>query len=100
MIEVALNYTVKLPVEPMLFRLLRVGKLVRAVRMVAMTSVLASLQLLVKCLAASRDMLWWSFCLLAFVQSSGECADKKHVDLAVQCNLWGTPLDSSNFLGA
>ncbi|CAK9036234.1 unnamed protein product [Durusdinium trenchii] len=52
----------------MLFRLLRVGKLVRAVRMVAMTSVLASLQLLVKCLAASRDMLWWSFCLLAFVQ--------------------------------
>eukprot|EP00913_Durusdinium_trenchii_P009450 g8883.t1 len=67
-IEVALNYTVKLPVEPMLFRLLRVGKLVRAVRMVAMTSVLASLQLLVKCLAASRDMLWWSFCLLAFVQ--------------------------------
>jgi len=67
-VEVGVNYTVKLPVEPMLFRLLRVGKLIRAIRMVAMTSVLASLQLLVKCLVASRDMLWWSFCLLAFVQ--------------------------------
>lgn len=67
-VEVAFVYTVKLPVEPMLFRLLRVGKLIRAIRMVAMTSVLASLQLLVKCLVASRDMLWWSFCLLAFVQ--------------------------------
>lgn len=33
---------------------LRVGKLIRAIRMVAMTSVLASLQLLVKCLVASR----------------------------------------------
>eukprot|EP00438_Fugacium_kawagutii_P030808 Skav229498 [mRNA] locus=scaffold2455:86664:101439:- [translate_table: standard] len=54
-VEVGLNYTVKLPVEPMLFRLLRVGKLIRAIRMVAMTSVLASLQLLVKCLVASRD---------------------------------------------
>lgn len=34
-VEVGLNYTVKLPVEPMLFRLLRVGKLIRAIRMVA-----------------------------------------------------------------
>ena len=33
-IEVGFVYTVKLPVEPMLFRLLRVGKLIRAIRMV------------------------------------------------------------------
>ena len=32
-VEVGVNYTVKLPVEPMLFRLLRVGKLIRAIRM-------------------------------------------------------------------
>ncbi|CAE7240934.1 Catsper1 [Symbiodinium sp. CCMP2592] len=57
-----------LPVNPILFRLLRMGKLTRAIRVVSMTSVLASLQLLIKCLAASRDMLFWSFCLLTFVQ--------------------------------
>lgn len=34
-VEVGVNYTVKLPVEPMLFRLLRVGKLIRAIRMVS-----------------------------------------------------------------
>jgi len=57
-----------LPLNPILFRLLRMGKLTRAIRVVSMTSVLASLQLLIKCLAASRDMLFWSFCLLSFVQ--------------------------------
>eukprot|EP00438_Fugacium_kawagutii_P023053 Skav232361 [mRNA] locus=scaffold1062:208639:224820:- [translate_table: standard] len=36
--------------------------------MFSMTSVLASLQLLIKCLASSRDMLFWSFCLLTVVQ--------------------------------
>lgn len=34
-IEVGVNSLVKLPVEPMLFRLLRVGKLIRAIRMVS-----------------------------------------------------------------
>jgi len=57
-----------LGVNPVLFRLLRMGKLSRAMRVVSMTSVLASLQLLLKCLAASRDMLFWSFLLLTFVQ--------------------------------
>mmetsp|Transcript_71626 Transcript_71626/g.167721 ORF Transcript_71626/g.167721 Transcript_71626/m.167721 type:complete len:295 (+) Transcript_71626:2-886(+) len=33
-----------------------------------MNSVLASLQLLIKCIAASTNMLFWSFCLLTFVQ--------------------------------
>ena len=54
--------------NPIYFRLLRIGKLIRAVRMVTMTSMLSSLQLLVKCLASSKDMLFWSFCLLTFVQ--------------------------------
>eukprot|EP00434_Breviolum_minutum_P018089 symbB.v1.2.015954.t2/scaffold1204.1/size131571/1 len=67
-IEVAIYYTIELPVNPIFFRLLRIGKLIRAVRMVTMTSMLSSLQLLVKCLASSRDMLFWSFCLLTFVQ--------------------------------
>lgn len=54
--------------NPILFRLLRIGKLARAIRMVTMNSVLASLQLLIKCIAASMNMLFWSFCLLTFVQ--------------------------------
>ncbi|CAE7582625.1 unnamed protein product [Symbiodinium natans] len=67
--EVAVAYVSQgLPVSPILFRLLRMGKLARAFRMVTMSSVLNSLQLLIKCLAASRDMLLWSFCLLTFVQ--------------------------------
>eukprot|EP00913_Durusdinium_trenchii_P021590 g20288.t1 len=82
--EVMIFYAVKLPVNPILFRLLRIGKLARAVMqfaccrfdfvlvemqgMVTMNSVLASLQLLIKCIAASMNMLFWSFCLLTFVQ--------------------------------
>ncbi|CAE7875696.1 Cacna1i [Symbiodinium microadriaticum] len=57
-----------LPVNPVLFRLLRIFKLARALRMVTMTSVLSSLQLLIKCLMASIDMLFWTFCLLTFLQ--------------------------------
>lgn len=55
-------------INPVLFRLLRIGKLARALRMVTMSNVLASLQLLLKCLAASMDMLFWTFCLLTFLQ--------------------------------
>lgn len=55
-------------VNPVLFRLLRIGKLARALRMVTMSNVLASLQLLLKCLAASMDVLFWTFCLLTFLQ--------------------------------
>ncbi|CAK9111473.1 Voltage-dependent T-type calcium channel subunit alpha-1I (Voltage-gated calcium channel subunit alpha Cav3.3) (Ca(v)3.3) [Durusdinium trenchii] len=67
LVEIAFQ-ALTLPVNPVLFRLLRIGKLARAFRMVTMTSVLASLQLLVKCLASSSNMLFWSFCLLTFVQ--------------------------------
>ncbi|CAE7214656.1 unnamed protein product, partial [Symbiodinium necroappetens] len=67
-VELSVTVSSQLPVSPVLFRLLRLGKLARAIRVVSMSSVLASLQLLVKCLASSRDMLFWSFCLLTFVQ--------------------------------
>ncbi|CAE7279902.1 Catsper1 [Symbiodinium natans] len=66
--EVAVYYGNAFPVNPILFRLLRIGKLARAIRMVTMNSVLASLQLLIKCIGASANMLFWSFCLLTFVQ--------------------------------
>ncbi|OLP84830.1 Voltage-dependent T-type calcium channel subunit alpha-1H, partial [Symbiodinium microadriaticum] len=58
----------QMTMNPMLFRLLRIGKLARALRMVTMSSVLSSLQLLIKCLSASADMLVWTFCLLTFIQ--------------------------------
>ena len=48
--EFGVLYATTLPVNPILFRLLRLGKLARAIRMINMTSVLGSLQLLVKCL--------------------------------------------------
>jgi len=67
-IEISLSHMLRLPVSPVLFRLLRIGKLARAIRMVTMSNVLASLQLLIKCLGASMNMLFWSFCLLTFVQ--------------------------------
>ncbi|CAJ1450529.1 unnamed protein product, partial [Effrenium voratum] len=49
-------------------RLVKIAKLARALRMFSMDSVLASLQLLLKCLLASSNMLFWSFLLLSFVQ--------------------------------
>lgn len=57
-----------LPLDAAFFRLVRFGKLARTLRMVTMTSILSSLQLLTKCLGASIDMLFWTFCLLTFMQ--------------------------------
>ena len=62
-VQVALFYTQTLPVNLALFRLLRIGKLARPIRMITMSSVLASLQLLIKCVAGSVNMLFWSMCL-------------------------------------
>ncbi|CAE8681955.1 unnamed protein product [Polarella glacialis] len=58
-----------LPISPMFLRLLRVGKLARALRLVTTSNALQSLQLLLKCLESSIDMLCWSFILLVFIQS-------------------------------
>ncbi|CAK9054036.1 Zinc transporter ZupT [Durusdinium trenchii] len=57
-----------LPIDAFFFRLVRFGKLFRTLRMMTMTSILSSLQLLTKCLTASVDMLFWTFCLLTFMQ--------------------------------
>ena len=53
--------------DPCFFRLkvLRIGKLVRSVRMIRMTRVMVSLQTLIKCLLGSANTLMWSFSLLA-----------------------------------
>eukprot|EP00930_Biecheleria_cincta_P001177 TRINITY_DN102344_c0_g1_i1.p1 TRINITY_DN102344_c0_g1~~TRINITY_DN102344_c0_g1_i1.p1 ORF type:complete len:677 (-),score=119.31 TRINITY_DN102344_c0_g1_i1:514-2511(-) len=60
-----------LPVDAVdlnVLRLVRVGKVARSLRMVTITTSLHSLQLLIKCLWASFDMLFWSFCLLTVIQ--------------------------------
>ncbi|CAE7250780.1 CACNA1A [Symbiodinium natans] len=56
------------PVNFDFFRLLRVAKLLRVLRMFSVAVGHAPLQLLVKCLEASRGMLFWSFCLLTLLQ--------------------------------
>jgi len=57
-----------LAIDAVYLRLIRLGKLARAFRMVTMSRSLDSLQLLLKCCASSVDMLFWSFCLLTFIQ--------------------------------
>lgn len=43
LVEVTILYAVALPVNPVLFRLLRIGKLARAIRMVALICILTVL---------------------------------------------------------
>eukprot|EP00439_Symbiodinium_sp_Y106_P050092 s4493_g6.t1 len=50
------------------FRLMRIVKLTKVLRMFSVAVGHAPLQLLVKCLEASRGMLFWSFCLLSLLQ--------------------------------
>jgi len=59
-----------LPINPTFLRMLRLGKLLRAVRVVRMSQVLESLQLLLKCIAASVKILFWSLFLLMIIQIS------------------------------
>ena len=63
------KYTVR-PMDPSCFlfsisEVLRIGKLVRSIRMIRMTRVMVSLQMLIKCLLGSANTLLWSFSLLA-----------------------------------
>mmetsp|Transcript_100616 Transcript_100616/g.199904 ORF Transcript_100616/g.199904 Transcript_100616/m.199904 type:complete len:667 (+) Transcript_100616:2-2002(+) len=57
-----------IPVNPVIVRLLRVGKLVRGIRFVTLSKVLESLHILIKCIRASVSTLFWSLCLLMMVQ--------------------------------
>ena len=59
-----------LPISPTFLRMLRLGKLLRAVRVVKMSQVLESLQLLLKCIYASLRILFWSLVLLLIIQCS------------------------------
>eukprot|EP00438_Fugacium_kawagutii_P027995 Skav202946 [mRNA] locus=scaffold422:437215:438924:+ [translate_table: standard] len=61
-------FSAELPVDPIFLRIIRMGKLARATRLVTLNSVLSSLELLIKYLIASTHMLFWSFCLLTFIQ--------------------------------
>ena len=67
-VQVALLFSQALPVNLALLRLLRIGKLARPIRMITMSSVMASLQLLIKCVTGSVNMLFWSMCLLFVLQ--------------------------------
>lgn len=51
-----------------MLRLFRVIKIVKSMRMFNITSILAPLHLLIKCLEACVGMLFWSFLLMSFVQ--------------------------------
>jgi len=58
----------EMPVNPVIVRLFRLGKLVRGMRFVKFAKVLDSLNLLIKCIKSSVSTLFWSLCLLAVVQ--------------------------------
>ncbi|CAJ1357030.1 unnamed protein product [Effrenium voratum] len=63
-------FAAALPINPTFLRMLRLGKLLRAIRVVRMSQVLDSLQLLLKCIAASVKILFWSLFLLMIIQIS------------------------------
>ncbi|CAE7040400.1 NaCP60E [Symbiodinium sp. CCMP2592] len=63
-------FAAALPISPTFLRMLRLGKLLRALRVVKMSQVLESLQLLLKCIAASVRILFWSLVLLMIIQCS------------------------------
>ena len=63
-------YAAALPISPTFLRMLRLGKLLRALRVVHLSQVLESLQLLLKCISASLRILFWSLVLLMVIQCS------------------------------
>lgn len=86
--EVAVYYTDSSVRNLAILRVLRVGKLVRSVRMVRMTRIMASLQMLIKCLLGSSNTLFWSFSLLSFFQCvSGMILSTLSYDFIVDVSL-------------
>lgn len=61
-------FSIPLSVHPGLFRILRLVKLARITRLVAHTNLLDSFILLLKCVRASIEMLFWSLSLLTAMQ--------------------------------
>ncbi|CAK8990553.1 Sodium channel protein para (Protein paralytic) (Sodium channel 1) (DmNav1) [Durusdinium trenchii] len=63
-------FAAALPISPTFLRMMRLGKLLRALRVVRLSQVLESLQLLLKCIVASLRILFWSLVLLMIIQCS------------------------------
>jgi len=57
-----------IPVNPTILRLVRAVRLIRGVRLLKLSKVLASLSILIKCLRASLNILFWSLCVVVLVQ--------------------------------
>jgi len=58
----------EIPVNPTILRLVRAARLIRGVRFLKLSKVLASLSILIKCIRASVNILFWSLCLLMMIQ--------------------------------
>mmetsp|Transcript_84123 Transcript_84123/g.162349 ORF Transcript_84123/g.162349 Transcript_84123/m.162349 type:complete len:590 (-) Transcript_84123:271-2040(-) len=58
----------EIPVNPTILRLVRVARLVRGIRFLKLSKVLASLNILIRCMRASVNILFWSLCLLMMIQ--------------------------------
>eukprot|EP00930_Biecheleria_cincta_P093595 TRINITY_DN8401_c0_g1_i1.p1 TRINITY_DN8401_c0_g1~~TRINITY_DN8401_c0_g1_i1.p1 ORF type:complete len:554 (+),score=76.08 TRINITY_DN8401_c0_g1_i1:35-1663(+) len=58
-----------LPVSPLLFRMIRFGKVARTFRILALSARLESFGLLVKCLLSSLDVLSWASLFLFIIQA-------------------------------
>merc|ERR1712032_1333712 len=58
----------EIPVNPTILRLVRVARLFRGIRFLKLSKVLASLNILIRCMRASVNILFWSLCLLMMIQ--------------------------------
>jgi len=58
----------EVPINPTIFRLIRVARLSRGLRFLKLSKVLASLNILIRCIRASITILFWSLCLLMVIQ--------------------------------
>lgn len=58
----------ELPVNAVFLRMLRLVKLARGLRVIRFSKILESFHLLLKCLRASVNVLFWSLCLLFVIQ--------------------------------
>jgi len=56
------------PINPTIFRLIRVARLSRGLQFLKFSKVLDSLNILIKCIRASVKVLFWSVCLLMMIQ--------------------------------
>jgi len=57
-----------IPVNPTILRLIRAARLIRGLRFMRLSKVLASLTILIKCIRASVNILFWSCSLLMMIQ--------------------------------